>query len=600
VEIPFLETWIVDFEYHPRPGEHMEPLSVSAYEWFTGRSINLWLADGKAPTSPPYSIGIDSLFVGFSVSGDLQNHIALGWELPVCVLDLHSEFVWRTSGLHGKEQRHRLVDAVQYFHLPEISIQEKDEMHNLAIEKRGDQFSPSEREALMKYCESDVRATTHLLRALLPTVQWPYALFRGRYTKCCAQMEWRGTPTDLSALTTLRVNWNGILADLIREADIYNLWEAGHFRQKRFTEWVDQQGLGQVWPRLESGKLSLDDEDFSHMSKLYEQVLPIRQLRHAQSNLRNIIDKLSVGSDGRNRTFLSPFSTKTNRSAPKANEFIFSPAAWLRPLIRPEQGSALAYVDISGAEIGIAAYLSGDVNLQRAYESSDPYVWLARFLGYVPEDATATTHPRERKIFKRLFLAVGYGMGGQSLAAYLGVGFHEARNLINLHHRTFEKYWDWSDGAEIRVMLHGHIQNSFGWILHSGPGASARTARNFPAQSNCGTILQIAVIAAIDAGLRLTATLHDAVLVEAGDERIEADAAAMQEFFARASELVLNGHRLRSDCEIIRWPGRFKDASGFWDRIWKLIENRSQTASISGQLGATNSDTFSVSTGRGL
>ena len=51
------------------------------------------------------------------------------------------------------------------------------------------------------------------------------------------------------------------------------------------------------------------------------------------------------GSDGRNRCLLSPFRSITGRNQPSNARFIFGPSCWLRSLIQPEPGRAVAYVD---------------------------------------------------------------------------------------------------------------------------------------------------------------------------------------------------------------------------------------------------------------
>jgi hypothetical protein len=77
------------------------------------------------------------------------------------------------------------------------------------------------------------------------------------------------------------------------------------------------------------------------MSKGRPQLEDLRQLRHVRDKMRKI--KLAVGGDGRNRTVLWPFKAKTSRTQPKASLWIFSPAVWLRSLIKPEPGWAVAY-----------------------------------------------------------------------------------------------------------------------------------------------------------------------------------------------------------------------------------------------------------------
>jgi hypothetical protein len=76
------------------------------------------------------------------------------------------------------------------------------------------------------------------------------------------------------------------------------------------------------------------------MSKGWPQLEDLRQLRHARDKMRKV--KLAVGHDGRNRTVLWPFKAKTSRTQPKASQWIFSPAVWLRSLIKPDPEMAVA------------------------------------------------------------------------------------------------------------------------------------------------------------------------------------------------------------------------------------------------------------------
>ena len=56
------------------------------------------------------------------------------------------------------------------------------------------------------------------------------------------------------------------------------------------------------------------------------------------------------------------------------------------------------------------------------------------------------------------------------------------------------------------------------------------------------------------------------MLIEAPLERIEADVALMQEIMRRASRVVLDGHELRTDATIVRYPDRYSDKRGL--QIW--------------------------------
>ena len=82
----------------------------------------------------------------------------------------------------------------------------------------------------------------------------------------------------------------------------------------------------------------------------------------------------------------------------------------------------------------------------------------------------------------------------------------------------------------------------------------------------------------------MLAPVHDAVLIEAPIERIESDVALMQEIMRRASRIVLNAdaagtHELRTDKNIIEYPGRYRDPRGdaIWDQVMCLVtRHRSQ------------------------
>lgn len=76
------------------------------------------------------------------------------------------------------------------------------------------------------------------------------------------------------------------------------------------------------------------------MAENHPQILPMKELVATLNQLK--LFGLAVGRDGRNRTPLRPFASKTGRNQPSTAAFIFGPAAWVRGLIQPEQGMALA------------------------------------------------------------------------------------------------------------------------------------------------------------------------------------------------------------------------------------------------------------------
>jgi hypothetical protein len=338
------------------------------------------------------------------------------------------------------------------------------------------------------------------------------------------------------------------------------------FSSERWAEYLIRKNI--PWPRLETGALALDDETFREMARAYPaEVGPIRELRHTLSQLR--LNELAVGSDGRNRCLLSMFGTKTGRNAPSNSKFIFGPSTWLRSLIRPAPGRAVAYVDWSQQELAIAAALSGDHAMQEAYKSGDFYLTFAKMAGAVPAHATKQSHAAQREQFKTVALGVLYGLSAEGLARKLDVPPCCGRELLRAHQETFRRFWSWSDRIEMAAMLHGKLQTVFGWTVHVGPDANPRSLRNFPMQGSGSEMMRLACCLTTERGIQVCAVVHDALMVEGGTEEIEAVVAETERAMREASELVIPGFPLRTEAKIIRHPDHYADERG--SKLWETI-----------------------------
>ena len=110
-----------------------------------------------------------------------------------------------------------MLGALSYHGIDSIGTVEKDAMRGLAI--RGGPFTKAERLALLDYCESDVAALAKLWPAMLPNLDVPRALLRGRFMTAAARMESCGVPIDAEALALIRQQWPAIQNRLIHEID---------------------------------------------------------------------------------------------------------------------------------------------------------------------------------------------------------------------------------------------------------------------------------------------------------------------------------------------------------------------------------------------
>ena len=379
-------------------------------------------------------------------------------------------------------------------------------------------------------------------------------------------------PVDFALLRSLRRHWRDIKAHLVAEVDRdFGVYDGQTFKLERFAGFLAGEGI--PWPRLDSGQLALDDDTFREMARTHPRVAPLRELRHAMGQLR--LNDLAVGPEGRNRTLLSPFGTRTGRNTPSNTKYIFGPAVWLRGLIRPDPGRALAYIDYSAQEVGIAAALSGDPAMLEAVRSGDPYLGLAKQARRAP---ARRDEGQPRAAARRV---QGGGArhrvrhGGASLGVPAG---HRRRSrpatCWPLLRRTWPTFWRWAEAAVDHAMLHGHLDTVFGWRLHVGADANPRSLRNFPCQANGAEMLRLACCLATERGVDVCAPVHDALLIEADRDRIGEAVHATRAAMAEASRLVLGGFELGTDAKVIFWPNRYTDRRGevMWRRVIGILD----------------------------
>ena len=570
----FEEIWAADFEYHAPAGPRPAPICLVATELRTGRQLRLWEDQLARLAAPPFRTDARALFVAYAAAAEFGCFHVLGWPAPARVLDLFFEFRAATNGIPVPSGS-GLLGALVYHGLPAMDGAEKTAMRDLAI--RGGPFTDAERVALLDYCAEDVVAVARLLPAMLPRIDLPRALLRGRYSWAVAAMEHRGIPIDVATFDHLRTRWADIQGQLVAEVDArYGVFEGTTFKREKFARWLVDRGI--PWPTLESGQLDLSDDCFRSQAKAFPVVAELRELRAALGQMR-LFEDLAIGPDGRNRTSIAPFRARTGRNQPSNARFIFGPSRWLRSLIQPARGMAVAYVDFEQQEFGIAAALSGDAAMAAAYRSGDPYLAFGKQAGAIPAEGTKSTHAAERALFKACTLAVQYGMAAEGLAERIGRPVAAARELLGLHRATYPIFWRWSQAAVDRATLLGRLETVFGWPIHVGPstdpmkpGANPRSLANFPCQANGAEMLRLAACLLVERGIGLCAPVHDAVMVEGPSDQIEEVVAETRAAMAEASRVVLAGFEIGTDAKIVRWPDRYVDEAGadFWNTVERL------------------------------
>jgi DNA polymerase I len=596
-DLPFKYIVAADFEFEfgEHDGERPRPVCMVAKELRSGQGWRIWR--GEFDSEPPFPIGPDALFVAYFASAELGCFRALGWPMPARILDLFTEFSNHVNGIKiadgSKEAEKRsLINALLYFGADTIGAHYKKTMIDLIL--RGPPWSGEGRQDIFEYCAGDVYALERLLLAMLPYIDLPRALLRGRYMAAVSAMEFNGVPIDTLTLELLREHWDDIKSELVAAVDGgYGVYEGNTFKENLFENLLIRRDI--PWPLLDSGKLDMKQKTFREMAKMYPIISPIYELRHTMSHLR--LNDLTVGFDGRNRTILGPFGSKSGRNQPSNSKFIFGPSTWIRGLIKPPPGYAVAYIDWSSQEVGIAAALSGDEKMMADFLTGDPYIAFGVQAGLLPVGAKKSDPgvKEVRDIIKTCVLGILYGMGSRTLAFRINRGELFARQLLSAHRERYQKFWAMADAAPACAMLDYPLNTVFGWRVRPGLDPNPRSMMNFPMQANGAEMMRLAACLGTERGIEVCAPVHDAFLICSPLEQIDADVVAMQAIMAEASRIVLNGFSVSAECEeygkdgklvefphLIRNPGRYMDKRGdeMWKRVMGLLEkfNRAKKA----------------------
>ena len=574
---------VCGFEYEAADGDLPNVLCMVVYVLDSYlrrvRTIRMWR--GEFGRAPPFDTGPDALFVGYSVWAELTCFMALGWKFPEHVFDLHTAYLAVSNILLPynpdeirKRQSKRLPDACRAYGIEGWERIDKGTMAQDIGEGRWRDYG---REAVLAYCEEDVRQSAELLRRQLQgrsqfePASIGHVLHWSNYSaKAIALIQAHGMPIDMALWNLVQENKVVVIRRLIKQLDpsqgtpypIYTL--EGEWSYARFEQWLIAIGVT-LWPRTESGQLQIDGDAF----RLMYHIPGIEELHALRDSLGVIVRaKLPIGRDGRNRPSLFPFCTATGRNAHAKS--LFNAHAGMRGFIAFPPDKIGVYLDWRTQEIGVAAALSQDQALMTAYSSGDVYHALALMCGLTDDRDVKhwkANNKAMRNRMKALQLGINYGMGVPSLARGLDRHPLIASTIIEKHKRTYPRYWEWKEERANRAMQDRRLETQFGWPLYLSHSPNRRTIYNFPMQGNGAEMLRLAAMRMCEVGIVPSMLVHDAVLLEADSEEQIAHAVEIME---RAGSDVCNGFKIGVDIERMK-SGRFRDKRPAAEKIWATI-----------------------------
>jgi DNA polymerase-1 len=138
-------------------------------------------------------------------------------------------------------------------------------------------------------------------------------------------------------------------------------------------------------------------------------------------------------------------------------------------------------------------------------------------------------------------------------------------------------FWSWLTRTVDTAMLTSSITAPMGWRMQVVGEPNPRSVQNWMMQASGAEMLRAAVVKMVQAGLTLCATAHDAIMIEARIDRLEADVALAREIMERVSLSFTRGLLVRTEKHALLAGERYLEprSTPTWRFIAALLEDAS-------------------------
>lgn len=223
----------------------------------------------------------------------------------------------------------------------------------------------------------------------------------------------------------------------------------------------------------------------------------------------------------------------------------------IRQAFIPCAGYKLVAADYSQIELRIMAHLSGDKGLLTAFaEGKDIHkATAAEVFGVALEAVTSDM----RRSAKAINFGLIYGMSAFGLAKQLGIGRAEAQKYMDLYFERYPGVLEYMERTRQQADAQGYVETLFGRRLYlpdiksRNAGlrkAAERAAINAPMQGTAADIIKRAMInvdgwirGIEDQSIRMLMQVHDELVFEIREEKLEEYIALIKEKMSGAAEL---------------------------------------------------------------
>ena len=297
-------------------------------------------------------------------------------------------------------------------------------------------------------------------------------------------------------------------------------------------DWISKHIDTSNWEKTEkTGKLITDADALkAHLSELPELEYLITYKKY-NKYLSTYGDNIKLFINPKTNRIHGSYTlgyTDTGRlSSMKPNIQNFPREEWYRKLYIPQDDNVLVCADFSQVEVRVAAILSGEENMLKAYrEGKDLYKHTASLLFRKPEEEITK---EERQRAKAVVLGLQFGMGYKTLCKYaLNYGVklseEESNTLVVRYKEAYPRLTAWQVETTTIASELLSTQTVCGMKRKLSDDNYYTCSLNTPVQGSAAEVILVALtvldeyIQKNKLSAKIVATVHDEILVECSKE----------------------------------------------------------------------------------
>ncbi len=419
-------------------------------------------------------------------------------------------------------------------------------------------------EKALDYAAEDADITLRLWHELKPKLEQTqgvisvYEKMERPLVSVIGRMESEGIMVDRNVLRDMSNQFAQDLASL--EKDIqeeagspFNIGSPKQVGQVLF----DQMGL-KGGKKTKTGDWSTNVsvlEELALTSPIVQKILDHRGLSKLKSTYTDALQDQIEKRTGRVHTSFSLAGTSTGRLASSdpnlQNIPIRSEAGRkIRTAFIAPEGKSLLAIDYSQVELRLVAAMADIPRLKQAFiDGHDIHAITASEVFGVPLE---TMDRETRSKAKAINFGIIYGISGYGLGRQLGIEPAEANEYIKLYFKRFPELANYMEETKAIAHEQGYVETLYGrrcWIRgihdknYSIRSGAERAAINAPIQGTAADIMKKAMIKidrAIEAGeiaAKMLLQVHDELIFEVDDDKIESEAAKIKSIMENICDL---------------------------------------------------------------